>query len=94
MNIENELTGDTGKFFINENNETLAEMDYKMKGKALLILHTEVDDKLAGKGVGKKLVTAAVDHARKNALRIKSVCSFAKAILDKTSAFHDVYTPH
>lgn len=92
MNIENELINDNGRFFINENGKILAEMDYQMKGKVLLILHTEVDDSLAGKGIGKQLVTAAVEYARNNGYRIKSVCSFAKGILDKTSKFHDVYT--
>ena len=92
MKINNELLDKTGRFYIEENNKTVAEMDYQLPGEnILLIVHTEVDKSLAGKGVGKQLVSAAVDYARENSLRIKATCTFAKKVLDRTPEFSDVY---
>lgn len=92
MDIQNEEHENTGRFYIQENNKAIAELDYQMRDKnTLLIVHTEVDKSLAGKGVGKHLVTAAVNHARKNSFIIKATCPFAKKVLDRTPEFADVY---
>ncbi len=92
MEIKQENIGNKGRFYINEGDNTLAEMDYKFTDKdTLLIIHTEVDESLAGKGVGRHLVAAAVEYARKNSFVIKATCSFAKEVLDSTPEFADVY---
>jgi predicted GNAT family acetyltransferase len=92
MEIQNEEHGGAGRFYISENDKTVAEMDYQMPDKnTLLIVHTEVNDSLEGKGVGKHLIAAAVDHARKRALVVKATCPFAKVVLTRTREFADVY---
>ena len=93
MEINNEVIDNkAGRFYIEENNATIAEMDYQFPDeKTLLIEHTEVDKSLAGKGVGRDLVKAAVEYARENSLRLKATCSFAKKVLDRTPEFADVY---
>jgi predicted GNAT family acetyltransferase len=91
MNIQNEMVGTEGSFFIKENDKRLAEIVYEVNGDTILIKHTEVDDAIAGKGIGQKLVAAVVDQARDSSMRLKSVCSFAKKVLDKTPEYADVY---
>ncbi len=92
MKIRNETIDIAGRFYIEENNAAVAEMDYQLPDKnTLLIVHTEVDKSLEGKGVGKQLVSAAVDYARKNSLWVKATCLFAKKVLDRTPEFADVY---
>jgi predicted GNAT family acetyltransferase len=56
-----------------------------------VITHTEVDETLEGKGIGKQLVAAAVDYARKHSFKIKATCLFAKKVLDRSPQFADVY---
>jgi predicted GNAT family acetyltransferase len=57
MQIQHTDDGKRGAFFIKEQDETLAEMIYKWSDESTFIIeHTEVSDKLAGKGVGKQLV--------------------------------------
>jgi len=91
MNIIQIEHGSKGAFVIKENNERLAEMTYSKAGDKLIIIdHTEVSDALRGKGAGKQLVSAAVEFARKQNLKILPLCPFAKAIFDKTPAFKDV----
>jgi Predicted acetyltransferase len=92
MKIENEIHDTTGRFFIEENNATVAEMDYHFPDKnTLLIVHTEVDETLEGRGIGRELVKAAVDYARENSLHLKATCPFAKKVLDRTPEYADVY---
>jgi len=93
MQIKHELVNNAGRFYVEENNKTLAEMDFELpKKNILLITHTEVNDELTGKGIGKQLVTAAVVYARDKSFTLKANCSFAKAMLDKTQGIADVYT--
>jgi len=95
MNIEQEVAGGKGSFFINEDVRQVALMTFSIKDDNLLvILHTEVDDALRGKNVGSKLVTQAVNYARENNLRIRPLCTFAKAVLEKKKDFYaDVLEP-
>lgn len=92
MQIEQETHEKAGRFFIRKNNHTIAEMDYELPSKnILLITHTEVNESIAGKGIGKQLVSAAVGYARDNHFVIKATCSFAQAVLEETNDFADVY---
>jgi predicted GNAT family acetyltransferase len=91
MEIKHQQSENKGSFYIEEGNERLAEMTYSKAGPTRIIIdHTEVSDKLKGKGAGKQLVTAAVEWARQNKIKIIPLCPFASAVFQKTEAFHDV----
>lgn len=92
MEIKQETIENRGRFYVEERDNIMAEMDYYFTDKnTFIITHTEVSELLAGKGIGRKLVAAAVDYARKNSLVIKATCPFAKKVLDRTPEFADVY---
>ncbi|GEN76583.1 GNAT family N-acetyltransferase [Chryseobacterium hagamense] len=66
-------------------------MTYTWAGEDRFIIdHTEVDDAYNGKGVGKEMLHAAVDFARKNGKSIIPLCPFAKATFQKEEAIQDV----
>jgi uncharacterized protein len=91
MDVKFEQSGNKGSFFMEENGKRLAEMTFSKAGdKRIIIDHTEVSDILKGKGAGKQLVSAAVDYARKNNIKIIPLCLFAKSVFDKVKAFEDV----
>ena len=91
MNIQNQEHGAKGAFFIEQDGEWIAEMTYQKSGDDTIIIdHTEVDESLQGKGVGKDLVEAGVKFARENNLKIVAQCSFAKKIIEATPEFQDV----
>lgn len=91
MQIQIQQSDNKGAFYIEENGKRLAEMTFTKAGDSLLIIdHTEVSDALRGTGAGKKLVLAAVEHARAHKLKILPLCPFAKSVFDKTPEFADV----
>ena len=91
MEIKQIENGSKGAFVIEENNERLAEMTYSKAGDLFIIIdHTEVSDKLRGKGAGKQLVAKAVAYARAKGIKILPLCPFARAVFDKTPEYQDV----
>ena len=91
MKINREQNDYKGFFFVEVEGKKEAKMTYSMAGtKRLIIDHTEVQPTLKGQGVGKKMVLAAVDYARKNDLKIIPLCPFAKSVFNKTPEIRDV----
>jgi predicted GNAT family acetyltransferase len=92
MEIQQELKGNKGVFFVEQNGERLAEMAYTKAGEQRIIIdHTQVSDVLRGKGIGKQLVKAAVEMARKNKIKILPLCPFARSVFDRVPDFADVW---
>ncbi|NOT49379.1 MAG: N-acetyltransferase [Acidobacteria bacterium] len=91
MEIQREEHGRNGAFFIDEDGEWVAEMSYIRNGPNTIVIdHTEVDEKLGGQGIGKKLVAAAVDFARANGLKIKPLCPYTRKVIEATPEYQDV----
>jgi predicted GNAT family acetyltransferase len=80
-----------GKFYVEEDGSPVAELVYSTPSPdTMIIKHTEVDDSLSGKGVGKQLVQAVVEHARKHSKNIVPRCTFAKSVFDREPEWQDV----
>ncbi|MGN7811548.1 GNAT family N-acetyltransferase [Flavobacterium sp. 22076] len=80
-----------GYFEAVEDGKEAGKMTYTWAGDSKFIIdHTEVSPDFNGKGVGKKLVMAAVDYARANNLKIIPLCPFAKSVFDKVEEIRDV----
>lgn len=80
-----------GCFEALEDGKEAGKMTYTWAGDSKFIIdHTEVNEEFSGKGVGKKLLMAAVDYARNNHLKIIPLCPFAKSVFDKTEEIRDV----
>ena len=88
--IKHETSGHRGAFVWEEDGKRLGEMTYTVAGSRVIIDHTQVDDSLRGKGVGGKLVRAAVDWARHEDARLMPLCPYAKSVFDKTPDYGDV----
>jgi predicted GNAT family acetyltransferase len=91
MEVKNKNDGKRGVFYLEDEGKEIGLMRYSFAGPGKMIIeHTEVDDAYEGKGLGRKLVTAGVDFARENHLKILPLCPFAKKLFDITPAFADV----
>jgi predicted GNAT family acetyltransferase len=80
-----------GAFVVERDGKRLAEMTYSMAGKELAMIdHTEVSDELRGRGVGRKLLDAAVAWARAGAIKIVPVCPYAASQFERDPSIRDV----
>lgn len=68
-----------GSFLIMEGEEKLAEMVISISGNTLTVYHTEVLPKAEGQGLAKKLLSAMVEDARSNDLKVYPLCPFVHA---------------
>lgn len=89
-NIQHERNGHRGAFFLERDGERLAQMTYTVAGTRVIIDHTDVDERLRGTGMGRKLVDAAVQWARQENARLMPLCPYAKSVFDKTPDYSDV----
>lgn len=76
--------GRGGTFYVEQDGERLAEMTYALRqpGRAV-IEHTRVDDRLGGRGVGRRLVHAGVAWARESGTKLSATCSYARSVFQK-----------
>ena len=91
MEILHITTKKGGMFYTGDADNTSSQLVYNIALKDKMIIeHTEVTEILEGKGIGKQLVNAAVDYARKNKMKILPLCPFAKTILSASDKYKDV----
>ena len=91
MTIQHKQSGSKGVFFINEEDEMVAELVYSVtQDNRMMIEHTEVDEDLRGGNLGYELVVKAVEYARSHQYTVIPLCRFARSVLDKKPEFRDV----
>ncbi|MES2765613.1 MAG: GNAT family N-acetyltransferase [Bacteroidota bacterium] len=94
MNIQHKSDETEGVFFIEQDGKAIGKLTYNFSGGTKLVIdHTEVSPKHKGEGLGKELVKAAVEFARKNNYKLLPVCPYAKVILLGTKEYADVLVP-
>ena len=94
IKIEHEESVSKGRFYVEKDEKTIAEMTYSIAGPDKIIIdHTEVDESLKGEKVGFKLFLAAVNYAREANKKVLPLCPFAKAQFDRHQEYKDVLLP-
>jgi uncharacterized protein len=61
----------------------VAVLIYRRNGKRLVLIHTDVPAELEGRGIGGRLVVAAIDRAAREGLTIVPLCPFARSWLER-----------
>ena len=60
----------------------LAIAAYRLRPGRITFTHTEVPEALAGRGIGTRLIKAALDDARAQGLKVVPACPFVKHYID------------
>ena len=66
---------------------------YRVEPGALELVHTDVDPKWEGKGVGGALVKGALEDIRARELKIRPYCPFVRAYLRRHPEYEDLVAP-
>jgi hypothetical protein len=68
----------------------LALAAYRLRDGRITFTHTEVPDALEGRGIGSKLVKAALDDVRAKELKVVPACAFVKHYMEKHPEVQDL----
>ena len=78
-------------FYVGDNEEeSLAKMEFVYNGDVITIDHTFVSEQLRGQNVGRQLLEKIVNLARETNKKIVPICPYAKAELNKNDKYLDV----
>jgi predicted GNAT family acetyltransferase len=61
----------------------LCYLEYRYSNGVLVLMHTDVPDRLSGRGIASALAARAFDHARQHRLGVKVYCPFILAWLGR-----------
>ncbi|HNZ82776.1 MAG TPA: GNAT family N-acetyltransferase [Sedimentibacter sp.] len=79
------------KFYIGIEEAPLAEIIFSINEEGIIVAEsTKVSEELGGKGAGKLILKELVDWARKENRKIKPLCPFIIAQMEKNSEYHDM----
>lgn len=70
-----------------------AHLDYVRREGRILLVHTDVPEALAGRGVGGKLAKAALDFARASGVTVVPKCPFVASYLARHAEYLDLVRP-
>jgi len=91
MEIQHDEQGKKGEFYVDEDGERVAKLQYfHSREGEINAYHTEVADSLAGKGVGKQLVSALAAYAREKRVKVHATCTYAHKIMSGSDEYKDL----
>ena len=91
MNIELTERESNGHFAAIDGNKEAGRLSFSLPAENQMIIEsTRVSKEFEGRGIGKNLVVAAVEYARKNKLTVIPSCPFARKVIDRDESLQDV----
>ena len=78
------------RYEIDVDGEVAGFLLYRREPGVLELVHTDVDPKWEGKGVGAALVQGALDDVRARGLKVRPFCPFVRAWLRRHPEYEDL----
>ena len=70
--------------------ELAGTLRYTLDGPVVTLVHTEVDPRYEGQGVGAELVRGALDDLRARGKKVRPQCEFVLAYLERHDEYRDL----
>ena len=70
--------------------EGIAIAEYRRDGSVIEFFHTAVPEALQGRGLGGRLVAAALADVRERDFKVKPTCPFVRAYIDRHEELADL----
>jgi hypothetical protein len=81
---------ESSRFEIRLGDELAGLLQYRLQGESISLLHTEIDERFEGRGLGSRLIAFALDDARARGLAVLPFCPFVKAYLERHGEYLDL----
>jgi predicted GNAT family acetyltransferase len=81
VEVTRDATGE--RYAITVDGELAGFAQYRDRGELLAFIHTEIDDRFEGHGLGSRLVSFALDDARRRGLAVLPFCPFVNGYIER-----------
>jgi uncharacterized protein len=81
------------RFEIRSDGELGGHADYRERPGLIAFVHTEVDDRFEGQGLGSRLVHDALEEARSRQLAVLPFCPFVNSYVQRHSEYAELVPP-
>jgi predicted GNAT family acetyltransferase len=78
---------DRDRYELSIDGEVVGFTAYRTRPGLIAFVHTEVDERLQGRGLGDRLIRFALEDARARGLAVLAVCPFVKAFIERHPEF-------
>src|ERR1700754_1887243 len=78
------------RFEIYDGEELAGFLDYRLRGDDIALMHTEVNPRFRGHGIGARLVREALDASRDTGLGALPYCPFIRAWIGEHPDYRDM----
>jgi predicted GNAT family acetyltransferase/glutaredoxin len=70
--------------------ETVGEAAYRLRDGRIVLIHTEIDEALEGRGLGSVLAAAVLEDARRRGLEVVPLCPFIAGYIERHPEYADL----
>ncbi len=81
---------DESRFVLLRGDTVIGESQYRRRDGAIVFTHTEVDPSLQERGLGSRLVRAALDEVRVTGERVVARCPFVRRYIEEHPEYADL----
>lgn len=81
------------RFEVRLDGEVVGFLRYDDRGAAVLLTHTEVDERFEGRGLGSTLIREALDALRSRGVGVLPYCPFVRGYIQRHAEYVDLVPP-
>lgn len=70
--------------------EHTAELKYRLNGNVIIFTHTGVPSAWEGRGIGSLLVKTGLEYAKKNDLKVQTLCWFVDGYIQRHTEYQNL----
>src|SRR4051794_22763334 len=79
-----------GRYEIRLEDQLAGFAAYRLRAGTIELVHTEIDEEFEGRGAGSRLVSHALDDARKRGLAVLPLCPFVNDYIQRHREYADL----
>ena len=78
------------RYEVTVDGDPAGHLDYMLREGLIALVHTEVDERYEGHGLGGRLIEFALDDARRRKLAVLPFCPFVKSFIERHPEYTDL----